>query len=218
MPTALATCSISKPAEAATGATKDIASPICSTDVFADEAVFARTSAARSASFAERPKPERTFEEMSAARARSNCPAAARSSVPPIAPRISSVLKPACARKAIPSAASFAEKTVVAPRAFASSVRSAIPVSVAASPRTALTRFIDPSKSAAVLNAAAPSPTIGAVTPAVRPFPADVIFWPVAFIRPERSCICVCARWIPAAKPDMSRRRFATRSPTLVAI
>src|SRR5690606_7466835 len=178
-----------------------MASPSCWMSVFEDDAALASTSAMRPASAASMPKPVRTFDAMSAAVPRSVAVAAARASVPGMAPMIWSVSNPAMPRNVMPSAASDAENTVVRPSSFA--VSWSLAKSSPVAPVIAETFFIEDSKSPANFKTPRPAPTIGAVTFRVIVRPAD---WSP-----------VPTEWrVPLASRSTSRRNLEASAPMTI--
>ena len=98
--------------------------------------------------------------------------------MPSIPSSMSPVFHPAIAMYSKASPASEAENFVFAPISRALARRSSNSSPVA--PEIACTLLIWASKSAVVFTAAAPSPTIGAVTFMVRSFPTPAILSPVS--------------------------------------
>src|SRR5690606_9832750 len=127
-----------------------------------------------------------------------------------MAPMISCAFMPAIAMKFIASAACDALNCVVAPssRARSRSCSNSSPVA----PDTAATWFIAISKSAPALMAPIPTPTIGAVTAAVRVRPAPLNAWAVAF-----SLLSACERALSnsvASIPSVANSLKTSPSPT----
>ena len=148
--------------------------------MFAFDDAAAKISEKCPESLADKPKAVRASVTISEVTARSSPEAAARFITPSIPSSISAVFQPAILMYVIPCAASVAENFVLLPSSLAFSLKASKSLPVA--PDIAETSLIAESKSAAVLTAAADTPTIGVVTFLVRDVPTDDRLSPKVFI------------------------------------
>ena len=185
-PMASAVSSTLYPIAPAIGAAYLKVSPIMLTLVLAFEDAAASTSAKCPESSALRPKAVRASVTISEVVPKSSPDAAARFMMPSRPDVICSVFHPAMAMYSRAWADSEAENLVVSPIsfAFARSLSRSSPVA----PEIAATFDISASKSAAVLTAAMPKPTMGAVTFVVISLPTPEIFPPISSIFPPTTC------------------------------